>query len=104
MRVFRGKRHIKATAILVAPLLALLAARAPDDLHARATAALSQIDGTIELAGLREPVEVIRDTWGVPDIWVCRRRFVREGVAVDGLRPERLGEAPFRGAPPHVPR
>ncbi len=39
------------------------------DLGALATAALSQIDGEIELAGLTAEVEVLRDRWGVPHIY-----------------------------------
>lgn len=35
---------------------------------ALAKAALSQIDGEIKVAGLRAPVQVVRDTWGVPHI------------------------------------
>jgi penicillin amidase len=31
--------------------------------------ALAQIEGEIELGGLREPVDVIRDEWGVPHIY-----------------------------------
>jgi penicillin amidase len=39
------------------------------DLAAMATAALSQIDGEIELPGLTKEVEVLRDRWGVPHIY-----------------------------------
>jgi penicillin amidase len=35
----------------------------------RATASLSQTTGTIAVDGLRKPVEVIRDRWGVPHIY-----------------------------------
>ncbi len=38
-------------------------------LEARARAALAPIDGELELDGLRRPVEVIRDRWGVPHIY-----------------------------------
>ena len=34
-----------------------------------ANRSLAQIDGELEVAGLREPVEVIRDEWGVPHIY-----------------------------------
>lgn len=37
-----------------------------DDL---ARQSLSRIDGALDVQGLREPVEVIRDTWGVPHIY-----------------------------------
>lgn len=39
------------------------------DLAKRARAVLAQTSGRIELAGLWKPVEVIRDTWGVPHIY-----------------------------------
>jgi penicillin amidase len=39
------------------------------DLVTRARAALAQHEGTIILTGLHEPVEVLRDTWGVPHIY-----------------------------------
>jgi len=38
-------------------------------LERRATASLAQITGRIELQGLKKPVEVIRDRWGVPHIF-----------------------------------
>ena len=38
------------------------------DLRTLATNALAQIDGEIKVAGLRAPVQVVRDTWGVPHI------------------------------------
>jgi len=41
----------------------------PADLATRARQALAQIDGEIAVDGLREPVEVIRDRWGVPHIF-----------------------------------
>src|SRR5688500_15475699 len=34
-----------------------------------AKSSLSQIDGRVELAGLRDSVQVIRDRWGVPHIY-----------------------------------
>jgi penicillin G amidase len=49
---------------------ATLAAQAPtaNDPHALAKAALAQIDGDLKVPGLRAPVTVVRDTWGVPHI------------------------------------
>jgi len=41
----------------------------PQSLSALASKALAQIDGDIEIPGLREPVEIIRDEWGVPHIY-----------------------------------
>lgn len=39
------------------------------DLTQRAKAVLAQIEGDITLPGLKEPVEVLRDRWGVPHIY-----------------------------------
>jgi penicillin G amidase len=41
----------------------------PESLEELARQSLSQIEGDIALPGLREPVEVIRDEWGVPHIY-----------------------------------
>jgi len=43
--------------------------RKPESLAGLATAALSQIDGTLTAAGLKAPVRVIRDSRGVPHIY-----------------------------------
>ena len=47
----------------------LVAFRQPDTLARRAHGALAALDGDLTFAGLRAPVEVIRDTWGVPHIY-----------------------------------
>src|SRR3979411_1926986 len=39
------------------------------DIAAQAKAALAQHSGTIIVRGLSEPVEVLRDTWGIPHIY-----------------------------------
>jgi acyl-homoserine lactone acylase PvdQ len=41
---------------------------AGSDLKALARQSLSKLDGEISAPGLREPVEVVRDKWGVPHI------------------------------------
>ena len=41
----------------------------PLSLEELASRSLAQIDGELEIPGLREPVEVIRDEWGVPHIY-----------------------------------
>ncbi|HEX2089901.1 MAG TPA: penicillin acylase family protein [Actinomycetota bacterium] len=38
-------------------------------LRARAEAALPPVQGQLRIAGLREPVEIVRDRWGVPHIY-----------------------------------
>jgi len=42
-----------------------------DEVRAAAEAALPQVEGTIAVRGLREPVEVRRDSWGVPSIFAA---------------------------------
>jgi penicillin amidase len=61
------------------PLLAVLAvltlrgaggaAETPDALAAKAHAILAHLEGEIAVPGLKEPVEVLRDRWGVPHIY-----------------------------------
>src|SRR5512136_2835556 len=66
------KRLVLAATVIVFALLSVAQAPAPDEagrLRARAAAALAQTTGEIRLAGLEQPVEVIRDRWGVPHIY-----------------------------------
>jgi len=44
------------------------AVSAPSDLKTLARQSLSKIDGELKVAGLKQPVEVVRDKWGVPHI------------------------------------
>ena len=46
----------------------MAAVTAQRDRYALAKAALAQVDGEIVVAGLRAPVQVVRDTWGAPHI------------------------------------
>src|SRR5262245_12835870 len=41
----------------------------PEAVLQKAKAVLSQLEGEIALPGLKEPVEVLRDRWGVPHIY-----------------------------------
>ena len=45
------------------------AAAPPKDVKELARQSLSTIDGELKVAGLEQPVEVIRDEWGVPHIY-----------------------------------
>ncbi len=47
----------------------LWAADTPEQIVTRAKAVLSRLEGDIPLSGLREPVEVLRDRWGIPHIY-----------------------------------
>ena len=49
--------------------LGLSAEETPESLLARAKTVLAQVEGQIKLPGLKEPVEVLRDRWGVPHIY-----------------------------------
>src|SRR6516162_5347846 len=44
-------------------------AETPETLLTKSKAVLAQLDGDIKLAGLKEPVEVYRDRWGVAHIY-----------------------------------
>jgi penicillin G amidase len=44
-----------------------------DEVRRAAEAALPQVDGEVAVAGLREPIEVVRDGWGVPHIRATNR-------------------------------
>lgn len=57
---------------------------AAPDLTAAAKAGLAQIDGTITLGGLKEAVEIMRDTWGVPHIYAKNTEdlFFAQGFTV----------------------
>jgi penicillin amidase len=45
------------------------AAESTDRLLRKANAVLAQLEGEIVVPGLKEPVEVMRDRWGVPHIY-----------------------------------
>lgn len=57
-------------------------------LRARAKAALPPVEGDLRLRGLREPVEVIRDKWGVPHIYARNLHdvFLAQGFTVASER------------------
>jgi penicillin amidase len=47
-----------------------------DMLREKARAGLPPVEGELRLAGLREPVEIIRDRWGVPHIYAANTHDV----------------------------
>ena len=64
--------QIAAAAVLVVMLASLVqlgAQQPPRDLKALARQSLAKIDGELNASGLKEPVEVVRDRWGVPHIY-----------------------------------
>jgi penicillin amidase len=70
--------------------LSLAAASFQDagDLRERARAALAQTSGQIAVAGLQQPVEVIRDQWGIPHIYAktVEDLFFAQGFVAAGDR------------------
>ena len=65
-------------------LVAQTPAGKPPDYLAAARNALPQLDGRIMVFGLREPVEVLRDTWGIPHIYARNTHdlFFAQGYVV----------------------
>lgn len=66
-------------------LVGLLAAhRPPGSLAERARDALSPINGKLVVTGLQEPVDVLRDRWGVPHIYARNQHdlFFAQGFVV----------------------
>jgi len=57
------------TALLAAVALAACAPEAPRSLQDLADRSLAQIDGELSVPGLQEPVEIVRDEWGIPHIY-----------------------------------
>src|SRR5688500_5805064 len=55
-----------------------------DELLVRSKAVLAKIDGELRLPGLKEPVEVLRDRWGVAHIYAKNADdlFFAQGVVV----------------------
>lgn len=53
-----------------------------DEIVAKSKAALAQIDGELALPGVKEPVEVLRDKWGIPHIYAKNQHdlFYAQGV------------------------
>jgi acyl-homoserine lactone acylase PvdQ len=69
-----------------------LAADTPESLHKKASAVLARLEGEIKAPGLKEPVEVLRDRWGIPHIY-ANAMSQREDVDVNEIlfRPTRQG-------------
>ena len=65
-----GRIPVKAALVALSAAVAGCAApTAPPSLEELADRALAQIAGELSALGLREPVEVIRDEWGIPHIY-----------------------------------
>jgi len=60
---------IAASAVTLTLVAVQPAAEDARELAARSRTALAQIEGEIAAPGLQQPVEILRDTWGVPHIY-----------------------------------
>jgi penicillin amidase len=67
--VLKHPPHIAVLLIIAAAGLALTSQDEVASLRAKARSALSQTEGEHRVAGIEQPVEVIRDQWGVPHIY-----------------------------------
>ena len=63
-----GLAFILGGAALAARVTSVGAQR-PPDLKGLARQSLSKLDGDVSVPGVREPAEIIRDTWGVTHIY-----------------------------------
>src|SRR5437773_48958 len=62
-------RLVSGLALLMPGIAPFSADAQAEDLLDRAKAVLAQLDGEMRAAGLKEPVEVLRDEWGIPHIY-----------------------------------
>jgi penicillin amidase len=77
--------HVVALVVLFASAGVLSAQQeTPQALLKQGRAVLAQTDGDLNLPGLKEPVEVLRDRWGVPHIYAKNTDdlFFAQGVVV----------------------
>lgn len=67
--------------VVVSPMTTA-AAETAEQILAKAKSVLAQLEGEIKLLGLSQPVEVLRDRWGVPHIYARNQRdlFFAQGV------------------------
>ena len=84
--MFQRIRFVLGVMLVVttAALVAQTPGGRPPDYNATAKQALAQLDGTILVFGLREPVEVLRDRWGIPHIFAKNTEdlFFAQGYVV----------------------
>src|SRR5262245_1500426 len=68
-------KHLRAILTLAAMLICATASAqpasksSPDELLQKSKQVLAQTEGELKLAGLKEPVEVLRDRWGIAHIY-----------------------------------
>lgn len=64
-----GRWALRLIVLLLVSTSSLLAQETSEQILSRARSVLSQVEGDIQLPGLREPVEVLRDRWGIAHIY-----------------------------------
>ena len=62
-----------AWGLLLMSIASAWAEDSPEAILARAKTVLAPLEGDVQLAGLKEPVEVLRDRWGIPHIYAEER-------------------------------
>src|SRR2546427_5073780 len=62
-------RHYVYCGLVLVLIVSLRAADTPEQFVAKAKTVLAQLEGEIAIPGLKAPVEVLRDRWGVPHIY-----------------------------------
>src|SRR5262245_48881310 len=61
--------YVTVATLVSAGLSLAMAGESDDAILKKAKTVIAQIEGEIKLPGLKEPVEVVRDRWGVPHIY-----------------------------------
>ena len=69
MSVVRRSSVRVAVVTLAAAVVGYAAPALSQSLEELASRSLAQIDGELEIPGLRDRVEIIRDEWGIPHIY-----------------------------------
>lgn len=65
----RRARLVGCLGLVIAAAYGAAAQTTPTNLRELARQSLAKLDGDIAVSGVREPVEVIRDKWGIPHIY-----------------------------------
>lgn len=80
------RSHLVAWTLVLGGMLVGAAppAETPESLAQKAKAVLAQLEGSLAIPGLKEPVEVLRDRWGVPHIYARNANdlFFAQGFVV----------------------
>jgi penicillin amidase len=64
-----GRSMLFSSSLLLLMSTTALPQESPDALLARARTVLAQLEGELQIQGLKEPVEILRDRWGIAHIY-----------------------------------